>query len=434
MTDIRIKDPDAVEPFELNWESWLKGDTLSTSTWILPDGLVEARKAVSTTLTTIWLGGGSAGKRYEVLNRITTAGGLTEDRSFILLVAENAPMAAPAVEAQVYATVQELLDDLGEEGVKAWREGQALERIREASAWIAREMGNFIPVEEARTFDGPGGVDLWVDPLLEVDSVVDDEDVLASGDYFLKPANRLWKNGPYIRMRLNAGEGDVAGWSSGEDLIVVVGKWGLYQRCVALPATVATQLAGDVSLVVSNGGAISPGAVLLIDGEQELVTATGAPTDSTANLAEALDTEEEEVDVNDGSLVSIGEVVRVDFEQMRVRDRLGNTLLVSRGYNGTKRATHLTSTDVYVYRTFNVERAANGTGAGAHSSAVIYRYLVPEDVQWLARQMAGLMLKKAESGFAGKSGSMELGEVFYYQEFPKEAILRVRENYFVPVV
>jgi hypothetical protein len=161
--------------------------------------------------------------------------------------------------------------------------------------------------------------------------------------------------------------------------------------------------------VVSNGAKVSPGDVVLIDSEQELVEATGAVTDSTANTAEALDASEEEVDVNDGTQVNAGEVIRVNFEQMRVLDIATNTLLVNRGYNGTKRTTHDT--------------------AATHSSDTIYRYLPPYDVGYLCRQMAALMLKKAQSGFAGKVGSVELGEVFYMQEFPKEVLDRVIREY-----
>jgi hypothetical protein len=81
-----------------------------------------------------------------------------------------------------------------------------------------------------------------------------------------------------------------------------------------------------------------------------------------------------------------------------------------------------------VYRTFTVSRGVNGTTAAAHSSKAISRYMAPYDVNWLARQMAGLMWKKARSGFAGKVGNQELGEVFYQNEFP-EQIKQVRANY-----
>jgi len=37
-------------------------------------------------------------------------------------------------------------------------------------------------------------------------------------------------------------------------------------------------------------------------------------------------------------------------------------------------------------------------------------------------------MRKAETGFAGKTGNVELGEVFYHNEFP-EQIEKVAKNY-----
>jgi hypothetical protein len=106
-----------------------------------------------------------------------------------------------------------------------------------------------------------------------------------------------------------------------------------------------------------------------------------------------------------------------------------NTLSVERGYNNTKKATHTTGLDVFVYRTFTVQREVNGTTAASHTNAAVYQYVPPADINWLCRQMVGLMMKKAKSGFAGKVGSAELGEVFYQNEFPKDPIAKIKANY-----
>jgi hypothetical protein len=81
-----------------------------------------------------------------------------------------------------------------------------------------------------------------------------------------------------------------------------------------------------------------------------------------------------------------------------------------------------------VYRTVTATRAVNGTTAAAHSTAAASRYIPPADVNWLCRQMAGLMHKKAQSGFSGKVGNAELGETFYYNEFPGQ-IKEIQKNY-----
>jgi hypothetical protein len=41
-----------------------------------------------------------------------------------------------------------------------------------------------------------------------------------------------------------------------------------------------------------------------------------------------------------------------------------------------------------------------------------------------------LMIKKAETGFVGRSGNDELGTGFWVNEFPKNQIESVRSNYF----
>lgn len=82
------KDPDAVLDYQIDWATWLSGDTISTSTWIVPAGIVKDSDSFTTTATTIWLSGGTAGDRYNITNRIVTAGGRTNDSSVLLIVRE----------------------------------------------------------------------------------------------------------------------------------------------------------------------------------------------------------------------------------------------------------------------------------------------------------------------------------------------------------
>lgn len=77
-----------------------------------------------------------------------------------------------------------------------------------------------------------------------------------------------------------------------------------------------------------------------------------------------------------------------------------------------------------------VKRGINGTTAAAHANGVaISRYVPPDDVGYLCRHMAAVMREKARSKFAGKVGNAELGEAFYFQEFPKDPIKQVVGNY-----
>lgn len=81
MADTFIKDPDEVLDYVRDWSADLGADTIATSVWTVPDGLTKDSDTNTTTTATIWLSGGTLGANYEVLNRITTAGGRTFDKT-----------------------------------------------------------------------------------------------------------------------------------------------------------------------------------------------------------------------------------------------------------------------------------------------------------------------------------------------------------------
>ena len=83
------KDPNAVLDYGIDWTRWLAGDQIATSEWIIPTGLTKMADSKTATSATVWLSGGSVGQSYTVTNRITTAAGRTEDRSFTIRVEER---------------------------------------------------------------------------------------------------------------------------------------------------------------------------------------------------------------------------------------------------------------------------------------------------------------------------------------------------------
>ncbi len=83
------KDPNAVLEYTNNWADWLGVDTIATSAWTVPTGITKDSDSSSSTATTIWLSGGSAGTKYSLTNRITTAAGRTEDRTIRISVQER---------------------------------------------------------------------------------------------------------------------------------------------------------------------------------------------------------------------------------------------------------------------------------------------------------------------------------------------------------
>ena len=77
------KDPDATKDYQALWAEWLKTDTISASTWIVPTGITKLSDSFTTTTATIWLTGGTLGRTYKVVNRVATVGGRTEDQTLI---------------------------------------------------------------------------------------------------------------------------------------------------------------------------------------------------------------------------------------------------------------------------------------------------------------------------------------------------------------
>lgn len=79
------KDPQEVLANGINWATRLaEGDTIQTSVWAITnvddDGaLVIDTSEHSDTSTTVWLSGGTLGKRYSLTNTITTAQGWTRE-------------------------------------------------------------------------------------------------------------------------------------------------------------------------------------------------------------------------------------------------------------------------------------------------------------------------------------------------------------------
>lgn len=84
-----VKDPNSTEDYQFNWAPELDGDTISSSSFLLPDGLTSVSTSNTTTTATIFVSGGSEGRSYRITNRVVTAGGRTKDRTIRILVQEQ---------------------------------------------------------------------------------------------------------------------------------------------------------------------------------------------------------------------------------------------------------------------------------------------------------------------------------------------------------
>lgn len=79
--NVFVKDPQAVLDYTIDWSRWLGNDTISTSTWTVPEGITKKTDSRTNTTATIWLSGGTAGTRYTLVNHIVTAGEREDDRT-----------------------------------------------------------------------------------------------------------------------------------------------------------------------------------------------------------------------------------------------------------------------------------------------------------------------------------------------------------------
>ena len=82
------QDPDATLDYKFRWGTWLKGDTILTSTWTAP-GLTIVSEAINGTECQVFLKGGAVGQQYKVVNEITTKLLRTDNRTMMLTFKER---------------------------------------------------------------------------------------------------------------------------------------------------------------------------------------------------------------------------------------------------------------------------------------------------------------------------------------------------------
>lgn len=78
-----IKDPDSIELHGMDWSGWLQdGDAIATvDVLVEPAGLTIDQEADAAGIVSWRMQGGEAGDDYIVTCRVTTTGGLVDDRS-----------------------------------------------------------------------------------------------------------------------------------------------------------------------------------------------------------------------------------------------------------------------------------------------------------------------------------------------------------------
>lgn len=89
MPSIFQKDPNATLDYQWNYAEWLDTDTIASHQIIVPIGLTLVSSTHTSSAVTAWISGGTVGKTYAVVCRITTTAGRIDDRTISLEIRER---------------------------------------------------------------------------------------------------------------------------------------------------------------------------------------------------------------------------------------------------------------------------------------------------------------------------------------------------------
>jgi hypothetical protein len=85
-SNVFVKDPQAILDYSVDWTNWLDSDTISAVAWVVPAGIINPAISNTTKTATIWLSSGTVGNSYDIICRITTTGGRTDERTITVSV------------------------------------------------------------------------------------------------------------------------------------------------------------------------------------------------------------------------------------------------------------------------------------------------------------------------------------------------------------
>lgn len=196
---------------------------------------------------------------------------------------------------------------------KADNNAQLLRELKAASRQIEKPKlaGRYFYCYEGTKYLDGGGSNLWLpEDILSITTLKCDEDgdgtyevTMTTSDYNLYPLNTY----PKTRLKINP-TGDYGSFASGIDKgIQIVGVFGYADSATPYEAKTTLDEAGNINSSVT------------------------------------------QFTVDDGKEIKIGQTIRIDSEQMFVKDVSGNEVYVDRPINGTTAATHDDGSDIYVY-------------------------------------------------------------------------------------
>lgn len=251
---------------------------------------------------------------------------------------------------------------------------------------------------------------LWLDDreLISVDELISGDDgPIPPEGYFLEPTN---DGPPYDAVEINLGDSyTFSSGSTHQQAIQITGLWGYDLRERQVTVLDGGIAADATSLLVDDGSQIGIGSLMRIDSERMRVTGRRWATSGVTLTAPlAANRAAQTVAVSDGTGFNPGETILVGFERLYINDVVDNTLNVSREWDGTTLAAHLTDADVLVSRLLLIERGVLGTSAATHSDTTVVRlHQFPALITQLAIAEAINSHYQELSGYSRVSGEGE---------------------------
>lgn len=249
---------------------------------------------------------------------------------------------------------------------------------------------------------------LWLEEneAISVSALASGANTLAPSVYNLEPNSQ---GPPFDRIELKLSEGGSFGQSSTHQRdVAVTGVFGYANdESPAGTLSVAVSSTSATTVSVDQPQKIGIGQLLRIDSERLVVT-DRAWADSGQTLGQDIGSlnSNTTIAVQSGAVFSKGEIIAINAEYMRVIDIVGNTVIVTRAWDGTVLATHSSTAPIYRSTSLTVERGACGTTAATHLiAAPVYKHQAPGPVRALCRAQALDTVLQEQGGYARSVGS-----------------------------
>lgn len=277
----------------------------------------------------------------------------------------------------------------------------------------------FYPERRTVSLDWPNmsGADswqVWLDgnDLISIEAVV-------SGGTSINVANVLLRRGddiaepPYTSLEISlASNSFFASGTTWQQSLALTGLFGYNATDVSIAsASLGATINSSVTTLVLNPSSgifdVGVGSIGLI-GTERVVLTQRRMSDTLVNTSGTLTANQNSVSlaVQDGTQFAVEEVILIESERMRIDDIAGNTLTVSRAWDGSVLAAHASGLDVYALRTFTAQRGALGSTAAAHTLAdPCYAHKFPALINELCIAETVVSLEQNAAGYARTVGS-----------------------------